>query len=496
METSRIVPSHVSEDQRATFSAFFQRQMSDFNKQIVPVLGRSSRGLGPIASMEGRNESSSVSPDQYTVAIVCAMMDEANPVQALFDDDQPIQPCRGPDHDHNIYIVGRFAGHHTVLVTPGEIGELDTGLCAQRLRTLFRNVELTLLIGVCGAVYKTHHTKEDIYLGDVIVGDRVWRYLHNAHSSQHGQGVKLELRNLQTENTSERVKQLGNQCQSIIFQDRILELCVDHLESLTSRYPRYAYPGCGMDNLFEPSYVHQDGSTCECTRQSGTIYSSAKSTSSECLDSVFKRRRSSDENPPRPKVHVGTIASADVVMRASDTFAQRFADNNVLGIDMEGGGVSKATDCMVIKSAVDYADTHKNKNFRLYGAATAASFAKAALEVLFQRNEDKAGPETRYLQSRIFDDFKIANEEFSKALRSQGQKALRPVTTYESFCESTHSIQNAQSFTNTLRGLEIIQPLVEGIETYIQTTTSLLNLDFDIDSYLWVRHVETCGSYI
>ncbi|PVH92043.1 hypothetical protein DM02DRAFT_544538 [Periconia macrospinosa] len=78
-----------------------------------------------------------------------------------------------------------------------------------------------------------------------------------------------------------------------------------------------------------------------------------------------------------PNIHVGTIASSDVVLRAKSELDTSFRNHKVLGIDMEGGGVSEATDCIVIKGAVDYADTHKNKDFALYAAAAAASVAKA-----------------------------------------------------------------------------------------------------------------------
>src|SRR3569833_2062780 len=74
--------------------------------------------------------------DQYTIAIVCAMVHEFDPIEALFDND-------GESHSHritgdpNLYILGRFADHHTVLVMPAENGELDAGLCTDRLHSSF-----------------------------------------------------------------------------------------------------------------------------------------------------------------------------------------------------------------------------------------------------------------------------------------------------------------------------------------------------------------------
>ena len=75
----------------------------------------------------------------------------------------------------------------------------------------------------------------------------------------------------------------------------------------------------------------------------------------------------------------GLVASADIVMRARSKFAPDFETHEILGVDMDGGVVSKATDCIVFKGAVDYADTHKNKDLALYAAAAAAPVAKAFL---------------------------------------------------------------------------------------------------------------------
>ncbi len=55
----------------------------------------------------------------------------------------------------------------------------------------------------------------------------------------------------------------------------------------------------------------------------------------------------------------------------------------IIAFEMEGAGVwEKFHHCLVIKGiAADYADSHKNKAFQLYAAATAAACMKAFLEV-------------------------------------------------------------------------------------------------------------------
>jgi nucleoside phosphorylase len=44
---------------------------------------------------------------------------------------------------------------------------------------------------------------------------------------------------------------------------------------------------------------------------------------------------------------------------------------------MEGAGVGDILPCLIIKGACDYADSHKNKKWQYYAAATAAACMKA-----------------------------------------------------------------------------------------------------------------------
>ena len=55
------------------------------------------------------------------------------------------------------------------------------------------------------------------------------------------------------------------------------------------------------------------------------------------------------------------------------------ADGELIAFEMEGAGVWDHFPTIVIKSACDYADSHKNKKWQGYAAATAAAFAKELL---------------------------------------------------------------------------------------------------------------------
>jgi len=84
----------------------------------------------------------------------------------------------------------------------------------------------------------------------------------------------------------------------------------------------------------------------------------------------------------RPVVHFGLIASGDTVMKSGKRRDEIAKNLNVIAFEMEGAGVWDNLPCIVIKGVCDYADSHKNKKWQNYAAATAASCMKAFLEKL------------------------------------------------------------------------------------------------------------------
>ena len=70
----------------------------------------------------------------------------------------------------------------------------------------------------------------------------------------------------------------------------------------------------------------------------------------------------------------------DTVMKSGshrDEIAKR---DGIIAFEMEGAGVWDYFPSIVIKGVCDYADSHKNKQWQPYAAATAAACTKAFLE--------------------------------------------------------------------------------------------------------------------
>jgi nucleoside phosphorylase len=54
-------------------------------------------------------------------------------------------------------------------------------------------------------------------------------------------------------------------------------------------------------------------------------------------------------------------------------------------VEMEAAGLMDSFPCLVIRGICDYADSHKNKMWQPYAAATAAAYARELLNVITGR---------------------------------------------------------------------------------------------------------------
>jgi len=83
-----------------------------------------------------------------------------------------------------------------------------------------------------------------------------------------------------------------------------------------------------------------------------------------------------------PAIHYGLIASGDQVMRHGATRDRLRKELDVLCFEMEAAGLMDSFPCLVIRGICDYADSHKNKRWQSYAAATAAAYAKELLRTI------------------------------------------------------------------------------------------------------------------
>jgi nucleoside phosphorylase len=126
--------------------------------------------------------------------------------------------------------------------------------------------------------------------------------------------------------------------------------------------PSYCHQGSENDRLFQSSYQHKDGAkTCE-----------------ECdKEQEIQRPLRKNQNP---FIHYGTIASGNQVIKDGET--RNRLGKECLCFEMEAAGLMNDFPCLVIRGICDYADSHKNKHWQNYAAATAAAYAKELLRAM------------------------------------------------------------------------------------------------------------------
>lgn len=296
--------------------------------------------------------------EDYSVGWVCALPIELAAAQVLLDEEYG---HLGQDaNDTNLYTLGRIGEHNVVIacLPAGQKGANSAAAVAVQMKSTFKSIRFGLMIGIGSGVPSA---EADIRLGDVVISQP-----HKGHG-----GVVQYDSGKTTPSGFERTGFLN--APPTILLNAVSKTQANHLigRSSLSEYvsklsdlPVFSRENAGSDVLFEASYGHAGGATCDsCSK-----------------DRVIERQpRRSQEI----MVHYGTIASGNQVMRDGATRDRVSLEFGVvLCFEMEAAGLMNSFPCLVIRGICDYADSHKNKKWQAYAAGTAAAYAKEVLSVM------------------------------------------------------------------------------------------------------------------
>ena len=245
------------------------------------------------------------------------------------------------------------------------MGKASAAAVAANCRASFPNIKLALVVGVCGVVPFRPNSSEtaETVLGDVIVSDGVVQYDLGRRLPE--QFVTKDTLQDALGRPNTEIRALLAKLRGLRGRKMLQSKMAGYMDVLRGEADLAAvYPGAAQDRLFEVTYRHvSDGKSC-----------------GECgCDGELVPRTRLEQGDGQPAVHFGLIASGDTVMKSGedrDTIARHAG---VIGFEMEGAGVWDNFPCVVIKGACDYADSHKNKAWQRYAAATAAACMKAFL---------------------------------------------------------------------------------------------------------------------
>ncbi|KAK2000323.1 purine and uridine phosphorylase [Colletotrichum falcatum] len=330
--------------------------------------------------------------DDFRIAIICALPLEYDAITFAVDEFWPENT--GIPGNHRAYKTGRMGGHNVVLMLLPNMGKASAASAAASLRLIYDGIELAVLAGICGGV-PSPGTANEVVLGDVIISKSIVQYdLGRQYPGEFASKDTVEdrlgrpskeIRHLiYTFETRQGRRDLQRRAAEILTE--IQQKAADDGEEAL-----YQQPSSKQDLLFEPEYLHRhrdEQQNCGCS-ESGAC-SAARNASCQKLECdgrhlVSRKRLMADHQrgdflSRDLRVFVGRIGSGDTVMKSGADRDRIAATYGLVAFEMEGAGVWDEIPCVVVKAVCDYADSHKNKSWQNYAAATAASVTKVLLE--------------------------------------------------------------------------------------------------------------------
>lgn len=111
----------------------------------------------------------------------------------------------------------------------------------------------------------------------------------------------------------------------------------------------------------------------------------------DCLfhsKSPMKKTSRAPRVSSEPWVHYGIVASGNHEIKHGPERDAIGQGPNALCFEMEAAGIMNHLPCLVVRGVCDYCDAHKNKEWQVYAALVAATYAK--ISSLFRSHQTKS----------------------------------------------------------------------------------------------------------
>lgn len=308
----------------------------------------------------------------------------------LFDTfwDEDGDPYGRSPGDTNVYTTGRIGCTDVVLLTLPDVGTNSAASASTHLLFSFRNLELVLLVGVCGGVPTV--SGQDTFLGDVVIGSSIVQYdFGRQYDGEFALGVPpadalrraaREVRPMLAHITMERTRTV------------LRRQAGEHLRHLQQRAcherrrAQYGFPDAETDILYPVGYVHKHRTGCDmCSTDEFCEMAMWAPCADVGCDPAEKVKRSRWADGDRevgyePKIVAGPVGSANTDMKSGVERDRLAVMEDIVAFEMEAAGVWDEVPCLVVKGVSGYADSHGTKAWENFAAATAASVARAVIE--------------------------------------------------------------------------------------------------------------------
>ncbi|KAE8846667.1 hypothetical protein HRS9139_01234 [Pyrenophora teres f. teres] len=275
------------------------------------------------------------------------------------------------------YIAGRIGDYNVVIGLQSKMGTSAAADLAARMHSACPNIKFFLVVGIGGGVpsYGPAGDMNIMVLGDVVVSSPrgnhggVFTYdtgawIENGRLSNTGHlnGPSPELNAVVG---SLRSRYDGGQ------ETKIPQYLAQMRKKLSEGVrAKFEDQGADNDRLYQSYFYHPEDEPNELC--------------DKCCDLSFcTLRENRDEGAVRavdsPRVHYGNIASSNQLQLSAAMRDQIAVEHQAICFEMEGAGVIQNHPCLVVRGICDYSDSHKNKRWQSYAAATAAAYAKELL---------------------------------------------------------------------------------------------------------------------
>ncbi|KAJ9219632.1 hypothetical protein DTO271D3_6675 [Paecilomyces variotii] len=347
--------------------------------------------------------------EDFTVGWISALPLEYAAAKAMLDEEYE------GDGDMVQYTLGRIHDHNVVMacLPAGQVGTNAAATTAALMRSRFPALRFGLLVGIGGGVPSKD---ADIRLGDVVISKPQGIY---------GGVVQYDLGKTLAGGVRVPTGSMNAPSRELLTAVSILQSNQTAGKSNLSQYlsglsetTEFSRCNNGPDNLFNALYDHV-GETCD-----------------ECDQAMIIPRAPRISHEPR--IHFGTIASGNQVIKDGTTRDRLSAEyGGVLCFEMEAAGLMNSIDCLVIRGICDYSDSHKNKKWQPFAAATAAACAK---EILSSVPSGSRGSDLNESQNELsVTDMAHSNQPKSVEERSSYMNSLR----FEQMQARQETIKNA-----------------------------------------------------
>jgi nucleoside phosphorylase len=254
------------------------------------------------------------------------------------------------------------------------MGLSPAAILAEKMSAGFPSIKYFLLVGIAGGVpsYGSAGAVSEIVLGDVVVSSPRGNHggvMQYDKGSWQGQG-RLHFRGYTNGLPGDLLAAVNNFRAEGLSRHKIPEILKHmRLKLDEKRQHQYNDPGPNRDRLYNDNYAHQGTEHDDCKEVCDADYTRSR----------YERGEGAIRQPDEPFVHFGNIASSNQLQISAVERERVRLEHEVICFEMEAAGVMEEHPCVVIRGICDYADSHKNKGWQNFAAATAAACAKALL---------------------------------------------------------------------------------------------------------------------